>query len=87
MYLRSGHLPYYAESMFPPMELIEEEEIERKRELSVELEIANEEKRNVNGRMVNQRRRSDRPTADSQQVESLEQEIDRLGDRATTSRR
>ena len=24
MYLTSGHLPYYAESMFPPMELIEE---------------------------------------------------------------
>ena len=25
MYLTSGHLPYYAESMFPPMELIEDE--------------------------------------------------------------
>src|SRR3954469_17249201 len=24
MYLTSGHLPYYAESMFPPMELVEE---------------------------------------------------------------
>ncbi|MBI4024047.1 MAG: threonine--tRNA ligase [Verrucomicrobia bacterium] len=26
MYLTSGHLPYYAESMFPPMELIEHED-------------------------------------------------------------
>ena len=26
MYTTSGHLPYYAESMFPPMEMIEEEE-------------------------------------------------------------
>ena len=25
MYLTSGHLPYYADSMFPPMELAEEE--------------------------------------------------------------
>ena len=24
LYLKSGHLPYYAESMFPPMELVEE---------------------------------------------------------------
>ena len=24
MYLTSGHLPYYAESMFPPMELAED---------------------------------------------------------------
>ena len=26
LYLKSGHLPYYAESMFPPMELVEEVE-------------------------------------------------------------
>lgn len=26
MYLTSGHLPYYAESMFPPMELMEDDE-------------------------------------------------------------
>src|SRR4029079_2370274 len=24
LYLKSGHLPYYAESMFPPMELVAE---------------------------------------------------------------
>jgi threonyl-tRNA synthetase len=29
MYLRSGHLPYYADSMFPPMELEMDEEIVR----------------------------------------------------------
>ena len=29
MYLCSGHLPYYADSMFPPMELLEEEAQER----------------------------------------------------------
>lgn len=27
MYLTSGHLPYYADSMFPPMELIEDKEV------------------------------------------------------------
>ena len=30
MYVCSGHLPYYADSMFPPMELMEEEEKQRK---------------------------------------------------------
>ena len=45
MYVRSGHLPYYADSMFPPMELLEEEDKERKSKLSAELEIAKEEKR------------------------------------------
>ena len=30
MYVCSGHLPYYADSMFPPMELLEEEEKQRK---------------------------------------------------------
>ncbi|HEY5743968.1 MAG TPA: threonine--tRNA ligase, partial [Terrimicrobiaceae bacterium] len=44
MYLCSGHLPYYADSMFPPMELLEEEEKERKSKLSGELEKAKEQK-------------------------------------------
>jgi threonyl-tRNA synthetase len=47
MYRRSGHLTYYADSMFPPMELMEEEEKQRKNQLSLELEKAKEEKRNV----------------------------------------
>ena len=36
MYLTSGHLPYYAESMFPPMVLEEEPERRKKLERSVE---------------------------------------------------
>ena len=31
LYRKSGHLPYYAESMFPPMELLEEEASNRER--------------------------------------------------------
>ena len=45
MYVCSGHLPYYADSMFPPMELMEAEERQRKNELGLELEQAKEEKR------------------------------------------
>jgi len=37
MYLTSGHLPYYAESMFPPMELLEEEDKAKREELTAEL--------------------------------------------------
>ncbi|MEI7935349.1 MAG: threonine--tRNA ligase [Verrucomicrobiota bacterium] len=37
MYKTSGHLPYYAESMFPPMWLLEEEERKRRDQLSLEL--------------------------------------------------
>ena len=45
LYVCSGHLPYYADSMFPPMELMEAEERQRKNELGLELEQAKEEKR------------------------------------------
>jgi threonyl-tRNA synthetase len=37
MYKTSGHLPYYAESMFPPMWLLEEEERKRRDQLLPEL--------------------------------------------------
>src|SRR5688500_18927282 len=37
MYLTSGHLPYYAESMFPPMELIEEGDRIKQREIDNKL--------------------------------------------------
>ena len=37
MYLTSGHLPYYAESMFPPMELVEQEDLKKRDELVAEL--------------------------------------------------
>jgi threonyl-tRNA synthetase len=80
MYLTSGHLPYYAESMFPPMELVEEEERDRKRKLSLDLEKANEERRKFElsgasssdpGLLSEVRKR----------IESLEQEIEGLGSR------
>lgn len=40
MYKTSGHLPYYAESMFPPMRLIEEQERAQEREIQEHLDQA-----------------------------------------------
>jgi threonyl-tRNA synthetase len=37
MYKTSGHLPYYADSMFPPMELMEEEDKTRRAQIDVQL--------------------------------------------------
>jgi len=37
MYKTSGHLPYYAESMFPPMELLEENEKKQKEDMNRQL--------------------------------------------------
>lgn len=37
LYRKSGHLPYYAESMFPPMELLEEEDKRERDRLTAEL--------------------------------------------------
>src|SRR6266487_2072340 len=37
LYKLSGHLPYYAESMFPPMELLEEEDRKKRMELEAKL--------------------------------------------------
>jgi threonyl-tRNA synthetase len=34
LYLRSGHLPYYAESMFPPMELVDDSAAKKEKEAS-----------------------------------------------------
>jgi len=46
LYLKSGHLPYYAESMFPPMELRrEDEEFENKRKRFDELQLIVDSKR------------------------------------------
>ncbi len=80
IYLTSGHLPYYADSMFPPMELVEEEARERKRKLSLELENANEERRKFE--------LSDASASDPglrsevrKRIESLEHEIEGLGSR------
>jgi threonyl-tRNA synthetase len=38
MYKTSGHLPYYAESMFPPMELHEDLKVERVERITAEVE-------------------------------------------------
>jgi len=38
LYLKSGHLPYYAESMFPPMRVLEEEATRKQTELQARLE-------------------------------------------------
>ena len=40
MYKTSGHLPYYAESMFPPMELLEEEADAAKRLDAARVQLA-----------------------------------------------
>jgi threonyl-tRNA synthetase len=37
LYIKSGHLPYYKESMFPPMELLEAQHRQRREEIAREL--------------------------------------------------
>jgi threonyl-tRNA synthetase len=80
MYVCSGHLPYYADSMFPPMELVEEEARQRRQKLTLELEIAKE------------KRHEGEPTGASspdqgllsevrQRIENIEHEIEGLGSR------
>jgi threonyl-tRNA synthetase len=49
MYKTSGHLPYYAESMFPPMELIEEENRADKRFLESRVQLAIQQKQELAG--------------------------------------
>ena len=41
MYKTSGHLPYYAESMFPPMELLEQDDRKRRDEIIAEMNQLN----------------------------------------------
>jgi threonyl-tRNA synthetase len=80
MYVCSGHLPYYADSMFPPMELLEEEDKQRKSKLTMELEIAKEQKRQfeITGQPLYN---LNRLAEFRQRVERLEQEIEGLGSR------
>src|ERR1043166_289465 len=49
LYLTSGHLPYYAESMFAPMELVEATDRKRYDELKLELSRAEEEAAELRG--------------------------------------
>ncbi len=77
LYLTSGHLPYYAESMFPPMELHEDpNEANRK---------AIEESLEYNKHLRKQAITSDAAESDAQYLEkekrSLEQEVRSYSDR------
>ena len=80
LYVCSGHLPYYADSMFPPMELMEAEERQRKNELGLELEQAKEEKRKFEqtgqpaDRLSGLKDLSDR-------IETIEHAMEKLGSR------
>jgi len=80
IYKCSGHLPYYADSMFPPMELLEEEERERKNKLNLELEQAKEEKRKfeLTGQPADN---IDRLKDLNSRIEAIEQGISSLGSR------
>jgi threonyl-tRNA synthetase len=80
LYVCSGHLPYYADSMFPPMELLEEEEKERKGKLSSELEQAKEQKRSfdIPGQPAYN---IDRLRELNERIEAIEQAIEGLGSR------
>ena len=80
MYVCSGHLPYYADSMFPPMELLEEEEKQRKNELSLELDQTRQEKRKLE--LAGQPAYSLSHLKDlDDRIEALEQAVENLGSR------
>ncbi len=80
MYVCSGHLPYYADSMFPPMELLEEEEKQRKNELSLELDQTRQEKRKLE--LAGQLAYSLSHLKDlDDRIEALEQAVENLGSR------
>ena len=80
MYVCSGHLPYYADSMFPPMELLEEEEKQRKNELSLELDQTRREKRKLE--LAGQLAYSLPHLKDlDDRIEALEQAVENLGSR------
>jgi threonyl-tRNA synthetase len=80
MYVCSGHLPYYADSMFPPMELVEEEARQRKQKLTLELEVAKEERRE--GELTGASSPDQGLLSEvRQRIENIEHEIEGLGSR------
>jgi threonyl-tRNA synthetase len=80
MYVCSGHLPYYADSMFPPMELVEEEARQRKQKLTLELEVAKEERRE--GELTGASSPDQGVLSEvRQRIENIEHEIEGLGSR------
>lgn len=70
MYRTSGHLPYYAESMFPPMEMLEEEE-RRKRDHLLEKRADLVNLAESLGKAIS-------PNPAGMTVESVQQELTRL---------
>ena len=52
LYLKSGHLPYYEESMFPPMELVEAADRNAHRRLSIEAHLLEERIAQIAGSKV-----------------------------------
>src|SRR5262245_40526881 len=80
IYVCSGHLPYYADSMFPPMELVEEEARQRKQKLILELEVAEEERRE--GELTGASSPDQGVLSEvRQRIENIEHEIEGLGSR------
>jgi threonyl-tRNA synthetase len=77
MYKTSGHLPYYAESMFPPMEILEEEDKERKESLHAAI--------NVNAELLNESRERDPDGEEHSRLilkrEELQNQLRNLGGR------
>ncbi|MGC3957130.1 MAG: threonine--tRNA ligase [Verrucomicrobiota bacterium] len=66
MYKTSGHLPYYAESMFPPMNLLEEQAREKNEELTRRKFTIMDELLKLKGQGV---------SADDEKIKTLEREM------------
>ena len=71
MYLTSGHLPYYEDSMFPPMLLLEEEDRKHKEQLE----------RAIFLKQLQKVAHPQTDTFESQQISLLNEEINKLGNR------
>jgi threonyl-tRNA synthetase len=78
MYLTSGHLPYYAESMFPPMRLIEDDQRKQEEDLKKQLWKIDEEKKAAEGKQTTPP--LEIPLLDSRAVE-IEERLNQLGSR------
>jgi threonyl-tRNA synthetase len=76
MYKTSGHLPYYAESMFPPMELIEEDGRKKRDAVLLEME-------KIYGEAAEFEERGNKTESEalSKKAKELHKTIQELGDR------
>ncbi len=72
MYKTSGHLPYYADSMFPPLEMpLEGEAKAKERELAGELEMVRNETKSASGASPEEIHRLNERLAQLEQAHSL----------------